>query len=72
MPERKQPFLIRAHEVHHRLVADLMPVKPNAAAEGETHPLAAASELPVRCVYVQVSLPATVAVPTGAAAPLKR
>jgi len=45
--EREQAFFIGAHEVDHRLIVDLVPVKPNAAAEGESHPLAAAFELPI-------------------------
>src|ERR1043166_3781341 len=48
--EREQPLLVGAHEVHHRLVLDSVPVKPNAAAQGESHPLAAALEFPIRRV----------------------
>lgn len=47
-------------------------MKPNAAVEGETHPLTAALELPIGRFYVQVILPSTVALPIGAAVPLNR
>ncbi len=47
-------------------------MKPNAAVEGEAHPLAAAREFPVGRCYEQVMRPSVVAVPTGAAAPEKR
>jgi hypothetical protein len=33
--------------VDHRLAIDLMAVKPNAAVEGEPHPLTAAFEFPI-------------------------
>jgi hypothetical protein len=58
--------------MRHRLVPDLMVMKPHAAVEGEAHPLAAACELLIGRRYVQVMWPATVALPTGAAIPLKR
>ena len=70
--QREQALHIGAHQVRHRLALDLMVMKPHAAVEGEAHPLAAACELLIRWRYVQVILPATVATPTGAAAPLKR
>src|SRR5213596_4305507 len=44
----QQPFLVRAHQMDHRFVADLVAVKPNAAVEGEAHPLPAALEFPIR------------------------
>jgi hypothetical protein len=34
--------------MHHRLIVDLMPMKPNAAVQGEAHPLTAALEFPIR------------------------
>jgi hypothetical protein len=40
--------------VDHGLVADLVAMKPNAAIEGEAKPVAAAWELPVGWLYVQV------------------
>ena len=46
-----------------------VPMKPNAAVEGETHPLAAAAELAVDGPYEQEMLPSIVAVPKGAAVP---
>jgi hypothetical protein len=46
-PQRQQSFFVRAHQVDHRLVADLVAVKPNAAVQGEAHPLPAACELPI-------------------------
>src|SRR5689334_14224126 len=67
--DREQPFLVRAHEVDHRLVADPMPMKPDAAVEGEAHPLAAAFELPIRRAYWQVMRPSMVAGATGFALP---
>jgi hypothetical protein len=68
-PQREQPFAIGAHHVRHRLAAHPMPVQPNAAVEGETHPLAAARELPIGTLYWQVIRPSTVAGGTGVAAP---
>ena len=44
----EEPFLVGAHEVHHGLFTDFVTVKPNAAVEGETHPLTAALEFPIR------------------------
>jgi len=67
--EREQPLLVGADEVDHRLVADPMPMKPNAAVEGEAHPLAAAFELPIRPAYWQVMRPSMVAGATGFALP---
>jgi len=49
-----------------------MVMKPHAAVEGEAHPLAAACELLIEWRYVQVIWPELVALPTGAAPPLKR
>ena len=46
--ELQQPLPVGAHKMDHRLLIDLVPMKPNAAAQGEFHPLAAASEFPVR------------------------
>jgi len=46
-----------------------VPVKPNAAAQGEVHPLAAALELTVWRLYVQVIRPSAVAGATGVAFP---
>ena len=48
---------------------NLVTVKPNAAVEGEAHPLTAALEFPIRRLYVQVILPSAVAGATGAAFP---
>jgi hypothetical protein len=44
----EQLLLVAAHQVRHRLVAQPVPMKPNAAVEGETQPIAAARELPER------------------------
>jgi len=44
-PQLEEALLVRADQVRHRLVVDLMVMKPNAAVEGEAHPLAAACEL---------------------------
>src|SRR2546425_9499597 len=46
--EGEQPLLVRAHQVHHRLPAKSVAMKPHAAVEGEAHPLAAACEFTVR------------------------
>ena len=46
-----------------------MPMKPNAAVEGEAHPLAAACELAVGGAYEQEILPSIVAVPGRVAVP---
>lgn len=70
--ERKEPFLVGTHEVDHRLVADPMPMKPDAAVEGEAHPLAAALELPIERTYWQVMRPSIVAGATGFAVPENR
>jgi hypothetical protein len=43
----QQPFLIGAHQVDHRLIVDFVAVKPNAAVEGESHPLTAAFEFAI-------------------------
>ena len=63
---------VGAHQMGHRLVADLVVMKPHAAVEGEAHPLAAACELLIGRRYVQVIWPALVALPTGAATPWNR
>ena len=60
---------VRTHEMHHRFIVDLVPMKPNAAVQGEAHPLTAALEFPVRRLYVQVIRPSAVAGATGAAFP---
>jgi hypothetical protein len=70
--ERQQPFLVGTHEVDHGLVADPMPMKPDAAVEGEAHPLAAALELPIERTYWQVMRPSIVAGATGLAVPENR
>jgi hypothetical protein len=57
--------------VGHPLAAHLMPMKPNAAVEGEAHPLAAAREHPVALGYPQTIFPSVVASPSGAARPEK-
>jgi hypothetical protein len=46
--ELEEALLVGAHQMDHRLIADLMAVKPNAAIEGEAHPLTAALEFPIR------------------------
>src|SRR3989442_9909284 len=46
--EGEQPLLVRAHQVHHRLPANSVAMKPHAAVKGEAHPLAAACEFTVR------------------------
>ena len=69
--EGEQPLLVRADKMDHRLVVDAMAVKPNAAIEGEAHPIAAAREFLVGTVYEQEMLPSTSAVPMGTAVPEK-
>jgi hypothetical protein len=44
-PQLEEALLVGAHQVRHRLIVDFMVMKPNAAVEGEAHPLAAAFEL---------------------------
>lgn len=70
----QQALFVGADEVCHRLIMDGVVMKPNAAVEGEAQPLAAAFELLKGRGgrYVQVILPAWVALPTAAALPLKR
>ena len=70
-PEGEQPFFVRAYEMGHRLVVDPMSMKPNAAVEGEAHPLAAACEFVAERAYEQEMLPSSVAVPMGTAVPEK-
>jgi hypothetical protein len=53
----------------HRFAAQPPAMKPNAAVEGEAHPLAAARELPPCPTQLQLILPSCVAVPIGAALP---
>ncbi len=72
LPEREQSVPIRAHEVRHAVAVESVPMKPNAAIEGEAHPLAAARELPVALAYPQATFPSVVATPRGAAPPEKR
>jgi len=72
LPEREQSVPIRAHEVRHAVAVESVPMKPNAAVEGEAHPLAAARELPVALVYPQAIFPSVVASPGGVAMPEKR
>ena len=69
---REQPFLIGADEVGHRLAAHAVAVKPNAAVEGEAHPLAAARKLLPGSFYEQLIRPSTVAVPIGGPEPKNR
>ena len=47
-------------------------MKPDAAVEGEAHPLAAALELPIEWTYWQVMRPSMVAGATGFAVPENR
>ena len=47
----QQPLPIGAHQMRHALAPDAVPVKPDAAVEGEAHPLAAARELPAGVRY---------------------
>ena len=67
--QREQALAVGAHEVRHRLALQSVPVKPNAAVQGEAHPLAAACELAVGGAYEQEILPSIVAVPGGVATP---
>src|SRR5919197_4234084 len=64
-PHREQALPVGAHEVGHRLVAQCVAMQPNAAVEGEAHPLAAAREPAVGWLYEQTIRPSVVAVPTG-------
>jgi len=43
----EEPFLIGAHQVDHRLIVDFVAVKPNAAVQGEAHPVTAALEFTI-------------------------
>lgn len=43
----EEPFFVGADEVNHGLIVDLMAMKPNAAVQGESHPLTAALEFPI-------------------------
>src|SRR2546426_10635077 len=63
--QREQALAVGAHEVRHRLALQSVPVKPNAAVQGEAHPLAAACELAVGGGYEQEILPSIVAAPRG-------
>ena len=74
-PEAERPadgeesLLVRADEMSHRFIADAPAMKPNAAVEGEAHPLAAAFEFTPGSTYWQATLPSTVAGPSGPALP---
>ena len=52
-PQRQQPLPARAYDVGHPLTAQRVTMKPNAAVEGETHPVAAAREFPRQALYEQ-------------------
>ena len=65
----EESFFVGADEVNHRLIVDLVAMKPNAAVQGESHPLTAALEFTIGRIYVQVILPSTVAGATGVAFP---
>ncbi|HJS44529.1 MAG TPA: hypothetical protein VJ755_13755 [Gemmatimonadales bacterium] len=43
----EESFFVGADEVNHRLIVDLMAMKPNAAVQGESHPLTAALEFTI-------------------------
>jgi hypothetical protein len=58
--------------VGHRFVAQAIAVQPNAAVEGEQHPLAAALEFSPGRRYWQTIRPSTVAGGTGGPAPANR
>ncbi len=68
-PDGEQALPVCTHQVRHRLAAEPVAMKPNAAIEGEAHPVAAALKLTIGTLYVQEMRPSTVAVPTGAALP---
>jgi hypothetical protein len=58
--------------VRHGLAVVIVSMKPDAAVEGEAHPLAAACKLPEGTLYEQEMRPSIVAVPGGVAVPEKR
>src|SRR2546425_13012296 len=70
--EGEQPLLVRAHQVHHRLPAKSVAMKPHAAVEGEAHPLAAACEFTVRRGFWQGKKPSKVTGTTGGGRPQKK
>lgn len=59
-PQCHEAVPIRAHEVRHRLAVEMVPMKPNAAVEGEAHPLAAAREFSVGRFYWQTIRPSII------------
>ena len=71
-PSGEQAIAVGAHEMRHRLSPQPPAMKPNAAVEGEAHPLAAAREFLPGFAQLQLILPSTVAVPTGVAAPVEQ
>src|SRR2546428_177883 len=70
--QREQAVAVRAHEMHHRLAPQPVAMKPNAAVQGEAHPLAAACELPVGALYWQRMRPSIIPPMGGVAGPGKR
>src|SRR2546428_13470364 len=70
--QREQPVAVRAHEMHHRLAPQPVAMKPNAAVQGEAHPLTAACELPVGALYWQRMRPSIIPPMGGVAVPEKR
>lgn len=67
--QRQQSLPVRAHQMDHCCAAQPPAMKPNAAVEGEAHPLAAARELLPGPTQLQLILPSCVAVPMAAALP---
>src|SRR5437879_13289264 len=65
----EQPVAVRAHEMHHRLTPHPVAMKPNAAVQGEAHPLAEACELPVGALYWQRTRPSIIPPIGGVAVP---
>src|SRR2546422_11556417 len=70
--QREQPVAVRAHEMHHRLAPQPVAMEPNAAVQGEAHPLAAACELPAGALYWQRMRPSIIPPTGGVAVPEKR
>jgi len=70
--DREQPGSVTRYEVRHRFAAQSIAMKPNAAVEGEAHPLAAAFKLSPKFCYWQVMRPSTVAGGIGGPAPANK
>ena len=70
--DREELRAVGRNQMRHRLTAQVIAMKPNAAVEGEQHPLAAALELTPGWCYWQTIRPSTVAGGIGGPAPANR